>query len=166
MLPLNEKKVVMDTLGLTRPEAFKRLQNLAVTDISLHVAIDSQSSSPDFSSLFRLIPEDNTIKTWVAGDIGIDNIVCVLTNNPDVIIAGSSINKQSAPKDSSKSAKGVNKLVISNLLPTVLTELESVLKQVGDNDINNIAQKIHTAPRIFVFGEGRSGLMGKTFAMR
>lgn len=48
----------------------------------------------------------------------------------------------------------------------ILGEMADVLRQIGENDIVNQAEMILKAPRIFVVGEGRSGLMAKAFAMR
>lgn len=52
------------------------------------------------------------------------------------------------------------------LIPTILNEIKTVLSQVDENQLKDIAAKLQKAKRIFVIGEGRSGLMAKSFAMR
>jgi 6-phospho-3-hexuloisomerase len=52
------------------------------------------------------------------------------------------------------------------LIPTILNEIKTVLSQVDENQLKDIAVKLQNAKRIFVIGEGRSGLMAKSFAMR
>ncbi|MFS0775070.1 6-phospho-3-hexuloisomerase [Neobacillus sp. 3P2-tot-E-2] len=52
------------------------------------------------------------------------------------------------------------------LIPTIIKEIETVLSQVEENKLEEIAGKLQKAKRIFVIGEGRSGLMAKSFAMR
>lgn len=52
------------------------------------------------------------------------------------------------------------------LFPTIIKEIESVLSQVEENQLQEIAVQLQKAKRIFVIGEGRSGLMAKSFAMR
>ncbi|MFG6147123.1 6-phospho-3-hexuloisomerase [Halobacillus sp. B23F22_1] len=49
---------------------------------------------------------------------------------------------------------------------TVSYEVSQVLANVDEDQAVKAAQSIENAERIFVTGEGRSGLMGKAFAMR
>lgn len=51
-------------------------------------------------------------------------------------------------------------------IPTILKEVETVLGQMEEAKLNEVAEQLVKAQRIFVVGEGRSGLMGKSFAMR
>lgn len=52
------------------------------------------------------------------------------------------------------------------VLSEILKEVNSVVKNVDEKEIDNIVQLISREKRIFVYGEGRSGLVGKCFAMR
>ncbi len=54
----------------------------------------------------------------------------------------------------------------SDLLDVVLTEITTVVQRIDRADIRGMADVLAGAPRIFVAGEGRSGLMAKAFAMR
>lgn len=49
---------------------------------------------------------------------------------------------------------------------TILSELEQLLLAVPDADAEQLVDAIVEAKQIFVAGAGRSGLMGKAFAMR
>jgi len=51
-------------------------------------------------------------------------------------------------------------------LATVVAEIAGVAAKVDRDSLAALADRIHAAPRVFVAGEGRSGLMGKAFAMR
>jgi 6-phospho-3-hexuloisomerase len=51
-------------------------------------------------------------------------------------------------------------------LSTVLTEIEGAAERVDREQIAQLVGRLVAAPRVFVAGEGRSGLMGKAFAMR
>lgn len=51
-------------------------------------------------------------------------------------------------------------------LNIIVDEIISVLSKVEDAELNEVAQSIRKDTRVFVDGEGRSGLMGKGFAMR
>lgn len=52
------------------------------------------------------------------------------------------------------------------IIPTILKEIETVLSQVKDAQLQELTVQLQIAKRIFVVGEGRSGLMAKSFAMR
>jgi 6-phospho-3-hexuloisomerase len=60
----------------------------------------------------------------------------------------------------------VTVLMMKKLLEAVLQENSLVLSQVSSGETDDLVNKINEAKRIFVYGEGRSGLMGKAFAMR
>lgn len=49
---------------------------------------------------------------------------------------------------------------------TVAEEVTTVLKNVNENEALQVSNLLQQGKRIFVLGEGRSGLMGKAFAMR
>jgi 6-phospho-3-hexuloisomerase len=51
-------------------------------------------------------------------------------------------------------------------LTTVLDEITGVAAKTDRAQIAALVDRLMTAPRVFVAGEGRSGLMGKAFAMR
>ena len=51
-------------------------------------------------------------------------------------------------------------------LNTVAKEVNEVLQQVKEDQAVDLSKALLQAKRIFVLGEGRSGLMGKAFAMR
>lgn len=52
------------------------------------------------------------------------------------------------------------------VLSKILNEVSNVVNNVDENEIDNIVKLISRENRIFVYGEGRSGLVGKCFAMR
>jgi 6-phospho-3-hexuloisomerase len=51
-------------------------------------------------------------------------------------------------------------------LSTIVTEIEHVLNEVDEAQLDTFADQLLAAPRVFVTGEGRSGLMARAFAMR
>jgi 6-phospho-3-hexuloisomerase len=52
------------------------------------------------------------------------------------------------------------------MIETVVKEVMEVLATVKEDQAINFSKELKKAHRIFVLGEGRSGLMGKAFAMR
>jgi 6-phospho-3-hexuloisomerase len=55
---------------------------------------------------------------------------------------------------------------MSDDLTTVLREITGVADKIDRGQIGAFVDRLTSAPRVFVSGEGRSGLMGKAFAMR
>lgn len=51
-------------------------------------------------------------------------------------------------------------------LQTILTEMQQVLHDIDSAQLEAFTAGVLAAPRVFVTGEGRSGLMAKAFAMR
>jgi 6-phospho-3-hexuloisomerase len=52
------------------------------------------------------------------------------------------------------------------IIDTVAAEVLTVLSKVSEDEATALSIELKKAKRIFVCGEGRSGLMGKAFAMR
>lgn len=52
------------------------------------------------------------------------------------------------------------------VIDEVAREVATVLSRVRDEEAQRLSEAIRKARRIFVYGEGRSGFMGKAFAMR
>ncbi|TCP22125.1 6-phospho-3-hexuloisomerase [Scopulibacillus darangshiensis] len=51
-------------------------------------------------------------------------------------------------------------------IQTIISEIQTVLQKVDEEAIRRFAENLAAGKRIFVIGEGRSGLMAKSFAMR
>ncbi|MDR2976592.1 MAG: 6-phospho-3-hexuloisomerase [Streptococcaceae bacterium] len=52
------------------------------------------------------------------------------------------------------------------LLSEVLAEIMTVMDKVDEKEIKSTIKLLNSGRRIFILGEGRSGLQGKAFAMR
>jgi 6-phospho-3-hexuloisomerase len=55
---------------------------------------------------------------------------------------------------------------MKSIINTVAAEITNVLSNVKEEEAIKLSTELRIAKRIFVYGEGRSGLMGKAFAMR
>jgi 6-phospho-3-hexuloisomerase len=55
---------------------------------------------------------------------------------------------------------------MKSIITTVADEISAVLSKVREDEAIHLSEELNKASRIFVYGEGRSGLMGKAFAMR
>ncbi|MFT9495081.1 6-phospho-3-hexuloisomerase [Anaerosolibacter sp.] len=55
---------------------------------------------------------------------------------------------------------------IGEIIETIGKEISTILSRIDENEMVTFSNALRNASRIFVTGEGRSGLMGKAFAMR
>lgn len=55
---------------------------------------------------------------------------------------------------------------MQKIITTIATEITEVLNHVNENEVLALGNKIQKVKRIFISGTGRSGLIGKVFAMR
>ncbi|WLD93335.1 6-phospho-3-hexuloisomerase [Alkalihalobacillus sp. AL-G] len=55
---------------------------------------------------------------------------------------------------------------MKSIITTISAEITEVLSNVDELEAVHLSEKIQNAKRIFVSGTGRSGLIGKVFAMR
>lgn len=55
---------------------------------------------------------------------------------------------------------------MKSIIKTVADEISAVLSSISEEEAIHLSRHLREAKRIFVYGEGRSGLMGKAFAMR
>lgn len=55
---------------------------------------------------------------------------------------------------------------MKNILQTLSREISTVLSNIAEEEALLVSAALRKANRIFIYGEGRSGLMGKAFAMR
>ncbi|MGG5252723.1 6-phospho-3-hexuloisomerase [Neobacillus sp. SM06] len=53
-----------------------------------------------------------------------------------------------------------------SVIQMILKEVQMVVNQVQEEQLQALASELQKAKRIFTIGEGRSGLMAKSFAMR
>lgn len=55
---------------------------------------------------------------------------------------------------------------MKSIIETVAEEISTVLSNINEEEALELSSHLKAANRVFVYGEGRSGLMGKAFAMR
>ena len=55
---------------------------------------------------------------------------------------------------------------VKSSVRNIISEISSVLEEIDENTVEEIITEILKANKIFIVGAGRSGLVGKAFAMR
>ncbi|WP_100012700.1 3-hexulose-6-phosphate synthase [Lentibacillus sediminis] len=100
-----KKRIMIDLLGVTSREKIAWLKKLNVDLVSLHIGKDQQQSGAKFdTSVFSLV-KNVDMEVAVAGGIGIDTLPDVITEKPDIVIAGSAITKSQNPRETAAKMK-------------------------------------------------------------
>jgi 3-hexulose-6-phosphate synthase/6-phospho-3-hexuloisomerase len=55
---------------------------------------------------------------------------------------------------------------IKSSVRNIISEISSVMEEIDENTVEDVISEILKAKKIFIVGAGRSGLVGKAFAMR
>lgn len=55
---------------------------------------------------------------------------------------------------------------VKSSVKNIITEISSVMEEIDENTVEEVIYEILKANKIFIVGAGRSGLVGKAFAMR
>ncbi|HNR45276.1 MAG TPA: SIS domain-containing protein, partial [Methanofastidiosum sp.] len=55
---------------------------------------------------------------------------------------------------------------VKSSVRNIISEISSVMEEIDENTIEEVISEILKANKIFIVGAGRSGLVGKAFAMR
>ena len=174
------KKVMVDMIGVK--DKLKRVLEIEKLNPG-YICIRSVTggSLPDSEELIGLTGKIKT-KIAVAGGITIDNIKNILRLKPEIIIIGKALTKAKNPV---MEAKKLNKLIgrkINNypekgkterapfvkIIKIIEDEIKNVLSKIDSKKTKNFSELLYKnhGNKIFVTGEGRSGLVGKAFAMR
>jgi len=60
----------------------------------------------------------------------------------------------------------MNNMPVKNAMENIVEHVKNVIEEIDDSQVDNMVMAIEKADRIFIMGAGRSGLVGKAFAMR
>jgi len=55
---------------------------------------------------------------------------------------------------------------VKSSVKNIISEISSVMEEINENTVEEVISEILKANKIFIVGAGRSGLVGKAFAMR
>ena len=172
------KKVMVDLIGVQ--DNLKRaleIDKLNPDYICMHIATDNKEYS-----LHEIIKIKGKIKTKlaVAGDITKKNIKEILKLSPEIIILGMALTKAKNPvseaklfdkligKKPAKSDRKSERAPFIKIIKIIEKEIKDILNKVNSKQTKKLVELLHKSidKKIFVTGEGRSGLVGKAFATR
>lgn len=176
------RQVVADLIGVSnKRERARELAHLGVDYIGVHTGTDEQAEGADLLSNLALVRVEVATPLVVAGGISLDNIDAVLALDPAIVVVGSHITSAADPVAAAHAfraaidrqragpageRKQMNKTTFQQIVRTILDENRTVLGQVDESAVATLLEQLRAAPRVFVLGSGRSGLVARIFATR
>ncbi|UOQ95287.1 6-phospho-3-hexuloisomerase [Halobacillus shinanisalinarum] len=158
-------RVMVDLLGVDDKQRIHQLSQLGIDLVSLHFGKDMQKNGSIDHHLFDLISDHSGLEVAVAGGINLESLPNILPYQPDTLIVGEQSRiMRIAVRLHRKSRRSSRNM--KQTIHTVAYEISQVLANVKEEEAMKLSQSLEKAKRIFIVGEGRSGLMGKAFAMR
>ncbi|MBU2523427.1 MAG: orotidine 5'-phosphate decarboxylase [Nanoarchaeota archaeon] len=166
-----KKKVVVDLIGIrNKLSRAKEIEKLKPDYICVHTGIDE--NKPPFADLQAIRGEIRT-PISIAGGLTAKNMPYISNFNPAIVIVGRDITQSKNPRDIAKKIKlslkekpKGKKIDIKEIEKKIENEIKRALKNVSTKQTENLISKILESERIFVTGQGRSGLMARAFGMR
>lgn len=136
--------------------------------IGVHTGIDAQAAGQTpFADLQALQELGLNVRVSVAGGIKPATVQQVVKSGADIIVVGGAITGAASPADA---ARLIRRLVEgkggSPHHRMVVNKVHDILKATDDSYDQKLTALLDRASRIFVSGAGRSGLIGRFFAMR
>jgi 3-hexulose-6-phosphate synthase/6-phospho-3-hexuloisomerase len=105
------------------------------------------------------------VRISVAGGINANTVAQVAESGADIIVVGAAIYGAPSPADAARTIRRIadGKTTHRDM---ILDKISSVLSTTNDEYYQQLTDMLDGARRIFVSGAGRSGLVGRFFAMR
>ncbi|MBM7095703.1 orotidine 5'-phosphate decarboxylase [Bacillus sp. H-16] len=103
----NDKRAMIDLLGVTDPERIAALDELGADLVSLHYGKDMQKGGAMKLDLFSLTEGRKNLEVAVAGGISPVSLPEILCKSPSVVIVGSAVTKADDKKQVVLKMRGV-----------------------------------------------------------
>ncbi len=134
--------------------------------IGVHTGLDAQAAGQTpFADLQDIAALGLKVRVSVAGGIKANTIKQVVESGADIIVVGAAIYGAASPADAARQLRDLADGKSSHQ-QMVIDKIDSILSTTDDAHAIRLTRMLDSAKRIFVSGAGRSGLIGKFFAMR
>jgi 3-hexulose-6-phosphate synthase/6-phospho-3-hexuloisomerase len=134
--------------------------------IGVHTGLDAQAAGQTpFADLQDIAALGLKVRVSVAGGIKANTIKQVVEAGADIIVVGAAIYGAASPADAARQLRDLADGKSSHQ-QMVIDKIDSILSTTDDAHSIRLTRMLDSAKRIFVSGAGRSGLIGKFFAMR
>jgi 3-hexulose-6-phosphate synthase / 6-phospho-3-hexuloisomerase len=163
----HDAEVQVDLINVqNKRECAVEAANLGVRIIGVHTGLDAQAAGQtpfaDLSDIARL---GLNVRVSVAGGINANTVSQVAESGADIIVVGAAIYGATSPADAARTIRRIadGKTTHRDM---ILDKISSVLSATNDAYYQQLTGMLDSSQRIFVSGAGRSGLVGRFFAMR
>ncbi|MGR9071774.1 MAG: bifunctional 3-hexulose-6-phosphate synthase/6-phospho-3-hexuloisomerase [Gammaproteobacteria bacterium] len=142
--------------------------------IGVHTGLDAQAAGQTpFADLSDVIGLGLNVRVSVAGGIKASTVQDVVKAGANIIVVGAAIYGAASPADAARtirqlvdSASGPIQRIKNPHQKLVIEKINGILSATDMSYDERITEMLDRANRIFVSGAGRSGLIGRFFAMR
>ncbi len=162
-------KILVDMIGIKDIKSrAKELDELGVDYICVHTGYDLQAIGQNsFEDLMTIKNVVKNAKTAIAGGIKLDTLPEVVKLKPDLVIVGAVLQiKTIKLRQPQNEADDPINMKTYDYVKAIIAELDHATSQNQAEGIEDLISTIMSSEKVFVSGAGRSGLMGKSFAMR
>ena len=164
-------RVMVDLIGVgDKVKRAKELEKMGVHYILVHTGIDEQAQGKNPLEDLEKVVKAVNVPVAVAGGLNLETIPKVIELGATIIIVGGAITKSEDPE-------GVTRKIIDLFWDDYMQTIRKAMKDISEHILNvadilkleqvrGFVDAMIGANKIFIYGAGRSGLVGKAFAMR
>jgi len=164
-------RIMVDLIGVKdKVKRAKELEKMGVHYILVHTGIDEQAQGKSPLQDLAEVVKAVKVPVAVAGGLNLETIPKVIELGATIIIVGSAITKA---KDPEKVTRQIIDLFWGEYMQTIRKAMKDIVEHVSSvadklklEQVRGFVDAMIGANKIFIYGAGRSGLVGKAFAMR
>jgi len=164
-------RVMVDLIGVKdKVKRAKELEKMGVHYILVHTGIDEQVQGKSPLEDLEKVVKAVSVPVAVAGGLNLETIPRVIELGATIIIVGGAITKA---KDPETITRKIIDLFWGEYMLTIRRAMKDIVEHVGNvadklklEQVRSFVDAMIGANKIFIYGAGRSGLVGKAFAMR
>ncbi|WP_297418287.1 bifunctional 3-hexulose-6-phosphate synthase/6-phospho-3-hexuloisomerase [Thermococcus sp.] len=164
-------RVMVDLIGVKdKVKRAKELERMGVHYILVHTGIDEQVQGKTPLEDLEKVVKAVKVPVAVAGGLNLQTIPKVVELGATIIIVGGAITKAKDPGDITRKIIdifwGEYMMTIRKAMRDITEHINSVADTIKLEQVRGFVDAMIGANKIFIYGAGRSGLVGKAFAMR
>ncbi|AFL94576.1 bifunctional D-arabino 3-hexulose-6-phosphate formaldehyde lyase/phosphohexuloisomerase [Thermococcus cleftensis] len=164
-------RVMVDLIGVKdKVKRAKELEKMGVHYILVHTGIDEQVQGKSPLEDLEKVVKAVSVPVAVAGGLNLDTIPKVVELGATIIIVGGAITKAKDPEEVTRKIIdlfwGEYMMTIRKAMTDILDHINNVAGELKLDQVRGFIDAMIGANKIFIYGAGRSGLVGKAFAMR
>ncbi len=149
-----------------KAECAQEAAQLGARIIGVHTGLDAQAAGQTpYADLREIADLGLPVRVSVAGGINASTVEQVAASGADIIVVGAAIYGAPSPADAARTIRRLADGKNSHR-DLILDKISSLLSATNDAYYDQLTSMLDNAKRIFIAGAGRSGLVGRFFAMR